>query len=555
MVITSQNPDGFAGLFQKEAGIKNITDYLFDFAQSNPLKPALLYPVRITFSELCTTIDYYAAGFQKNGIKKGTKTIVLIKPGLELFAVTYALLRIGAVPVMIDLGMGRKNMSEALSKIGAEAIVGIPKAMLLKYVSPKYYKSVKKWISTRKSLWWFGLSLKTFARKNETDYKPCKVEPNDTAAVFFTSGSTGPAKGVVYKSSMIDAQIQFLKNHFKYSPNEIDLCTFPLIGLLIMCLGISVVLADMDMTKPAKLNPSKVIQNIIWFECTHMFCSPMVLQKLTKFGNENNIKLPALKRVMTAGAPVSPNILLQFQKIIPKFSEIHTPYGATEALPVTDIGHRELLEIYENKENLFRGICVGYPLKGIELQIVSITDKPIKFWVDAQILKTGEVGEIVVNGPNVTQEYLAYDEANLKSKIFDSDSENYRHRTGDLGRLDEKGRVWFCGRKSQRVELKEKTMFTIPVEAVFNQHSAVARSALVGVNINYKIIPVICIELVQGAKNKRNIKKELIELAAANEVSNSINTVLFHKKFPVDPRHNAKIFREKLAVRAQKKIQ
>jgi acyl-coenzyme A synthetase/AMP-(fatty) acid ligase len=537
------------------SGIKNITDYLFDFAQSNPLKPALLNPIRITFSQLCATIENYAAGFQKNDIKKGTKTIVLIKPGLELFAATYALLRIGAVPVMIDPGMGRKNMSEALSKIGAEAIVGIPKAMLLKYVSPKYYESVKKWISTRKCLWWFGLSLKTFTRKNETDYKPCKVEPNDTAAVFFTSGSTGPAKGVVYKSSMIDAQIQFLKNHFKYSPNEIDLCTFPLIGLLIMCLGISVVLADMDMTKPAKLNPSKVIQNIIWFECTHMFCSPMVLQKLTKFGNENNIKLPALKRVMTAGAPVSPNILLQFQKIIPKFSEIHTPYGATEALPVTDIGHRELLEIYENNENLFRGICVGYALEGIDLQIISIIDEPIKFWIDAQILKTGEVGEIVVNGPNVTQEYLANDEANLKSKIFDSDSENYRHRTGDLGRLDEKGRVWFCGRKSQRVELKEKTMFTIPVEAVFNQHSAVARSALVGVNINYKIIPVICIELVQGAKNKRNIKKELIELAAANEVSNSINTVLFHKKFPVDPRHNAKIFREKLAVWAQKKIQ
>lgn len=535
--------------------VGNITDYLFDFAKSNPDKPALLHPQRITFSELCKTIDYYAAGFQRNGILKGTKTIVLIKPGVDLFAATYALLRIGAVPVLIDPGMGNKNMSEALSQIKAEAFVGIPKAMLLNYIFPGYYKTVKIWISTHRCWFWHGLSLKHFTRFKDAKYFQGQVEPGETAAVFFTSGSTGPAKGVIYKSSMLDAQIQILKNHFNYSPDEIDLCTFPLIGLLIMCLGITVVLADMDMTHPAKLKPYKLIQNIIHYECTHMFCSPMVLQKLARFGNENEIHLFTLKRIMTAGAPVSADILKEFQKIIPKNSEIHTPYGATEALPVTDISHNELLELYENSKNPFQGICIGYPLTDIDLQIIPISDTPIKFWVDAQKLKNGEVGEIVVSGPNVTQEYMANNNANIKSKIFDSDIGKYWHRTGDLGRLDEKGRVWFYGRKSQRVDLKDKTLFTIPVESVFNQHYAVSRSALVGVKINFKTNPVICIELFQGYKHKRKIKGELIEMAAKSEVSKDIKTILFYRKFPVDPRHNVKIFREKLAVRAQKKLQ
>jgi acyl-CoA synthetase (AMP-forming)/AMP-acid ligase II len=537
------------------SGIKNITDYLFDFANSNPDKPALLYPNRITFSELCKTINNYANGFLKNGISKGSKTIVLITPGVELFAATFALLRIGAVPVMIDPGMGNKNMSVALSKARADAFVGMPKAMFLKYIFPQYFKTVKVWISTYRCWFWQGVSLKHFMRFQDKEYSSCKVEPNDTAAVFFTSGSTGPAKGVIYRSSMIDAQIQCLKNHFKYSPYEIDLCTFPLIGLLIMCLGLSVVLSDMDMTHPAKLNPEKLVQNFSQFGCTHLFCSPMVLQKLAKFGNENHIQLSTLKRVMTAGAPVSTDLLREFSKLLPESSEIHTPYGATEALPVTDIGHRELLELDKKYENHFQGICVGYPLEDIDLQIISISDEPIKLWLGVQKLNTGEVGEIVVSGPNVTQEYLANDEANLKSKIFDTDSGKYWHRTGDLGRLDEGGRVWFYGRKSQRVITKNVTLFTIPCESVINQHPKVSRSALVGVKFQNEHVPVICIESVSGIKRTKKLKKELLDLAASNTLTMEIRVVLFHKKFPVDPRHNAKIFREKLAVWAQKQLQ
>ncbi len=532
---------------------KNITNYLFEFAMANPEKPAFLHPQKITYSQFCNLIDNYATGFRETGISGGTKTIVLVKPGIDLFAVTFALLRIGAVPVMIDPGKGNRAMAKALAKTGAEAFVGIPRALLLKYLFPKSFRSVKIWVSAKFRWFWQGYKLQDF---NKIDNQKCEanlIPPNDLVAVFFTSGSTGPAKGVLYQNYMLDAQIKYLKNHFKYNSEDIDLCTFPLIGLLLLCLGLSVVLADMDMTRPATLKPQKLINNINQFSCSHMFCSPMVLNRLATFGIENSIKLQSLKKVMTAGAPVSPNLLRNFKRLLSENSEIHTPFGATEALPVTDICDKELMQLYGNQNYYSEGVCVGYPLEGIDLQIISITDNPILDITDCQ---TTKIGEIIIRGPNVTQEYLADEKANRNSKITDYNSDWLWHRTGDLGHLDEKGRVWFYGRKTHRVVTEEITLFTIPCEAVFNQHSKVFRSALVGVNLeNSKYgIPVICIELKKDFRKSDIIRKELLNLAMKNQMTKSIQFILFHKKFPVDARHNAKIFREKLAVWAQKQI-
>ncbi|MEE4177064.1 MAG: fatty acid CoA ligase family protein [Bacteroides sp.] len=533
---------------------ENITDYLFDYARSNPNKPALLYPERITFGELCHLTEKYAAGFQKNGIIRGMKTIVLVKPGLDLFAVTYALLRIGAIPVMIDPGMGVKAMVNALKKAQAKAFVGTPRAHLLRVFFSVLFKPVAVKVSTGRTLFWKTGRLEDFRKKKCITCEVFKADPNDEVAVFFTSGSTGPAKGVVYKNYMLEAQIRFMRDHFHFRPEDTDLCTFPLIGLLVICHGLSVVMADMDMTKPGKLNPRKLFQNINQFSCSSMFCSPMVLQKLATHGKENNLKLLSLKKVFTAGAPVSPSLLRNFKNLLLPDSVIHTPFGSTEALSVTDIVDSELFSVYGESPYYFKGICVGRPLNGIGLKIIKITDGPIKNMEDAEKLGVGSVGEIIVYGPNVTQGYLANDLADKLSKIIDPGQPLLWHRTGDLGKLDDNGKVWYYGRKSQRVEVGNETLFTIPCEAVFNFHSGVSRSALVGVQINGRKTPVICIELEKGVKKSERLTRELQYLAKGNEKTRQISIFLFHKKFPVDPRHNAKIFREKLAVWAQNQL-
>jgi acyl-CoA synthetase (AMP-forming)/AMP-acid ligase II len=199
-------------------------------------------------------------------------------------------------------------------------------------------------------------------------------------------------------------------------------------------------------------------------------------------------------------------------------------------------------------------MCVGQPIAGVDVRIIRILDGPIAGWSDDLTVSQGEIGEIVVRGDQVTRGYFERPRDDVLSKIRDGDT--LWHRMGDLGWLDKKGRIWFCGRKSHRVTTATTTLFTIPCEALFNNHPTVFRSALVGVGPQARQQPVICIELEPGnhGLDKNGLEKELLQIARANPITESIRTVLFHPSFPVDIRHNSKIFREKLAGWAEKRI-
>lgn len=529
----------------------NITDHLFNFADDFPDKHAVLYPEKITFSGLTGRIDQYASFLLQAGVREKTKTIVLVSPGIELFALVYALLRIGAIPIMIDPGMGYRAMVLSLSSCGAEAFIGISKSHVLRVIYRKAFKSVKHYFSSGRFFIPGAMKIPERAKKMKSDYPRSTPGIDDTAAIFYTSGSTGPAKPVVYTVRMLQAQIAYMKNHFKYCPDDVDLCTFPLIGLLVLSHGISVVFADMDMTRPGKAKPDKIIQNLHRYSCTSMFCSPMILEKITFYGRSNKILIPALSKVFTAGAPVSPALLKDFRDLLLEAAIVHTPFGSTEALSVTDITDLELISLYDETLANIEGMCVGSSLDEIELKIIDIKDEPIEHIDDCFILSEGTVGEIIVTGPNVSQEYYYLDEANRMLKIADRIEGVKWHRTGDLGRMDAEGRIWFYGRKSHRVESIFGRHFTIPCEAVFNKHPDVRRSALVGITQGNDIIPAICIELKDHKLRSEDLKKELIALADGYDHTNCISRIFFIRKFPVDPRHNAKINRELLAARIQ----
>jgi olefin beta-lactone synthetase len=385
-------------------------------------------------------------------------------------------------------------------------------------------------------------------------YVTAKTRENDTAAILFTTGSTGPAKGVVYTHGNFDAQLRHIKSHLGLSMEEIDLSTFPLFALFWPPLGITSVIPDMDPTKPARVNPKKIIEAIHNQGVTSMFASPALLNRVGEYGKKKNIVLPSLKRVISAGAPVSPSIIEQFTFLLGEDARIHTPYGATEAVPIISMTSNEILTETRRFSEKGYGICIGRPINDLKICIIKITDDPIQKWSDDLVVEDGEMGEITVKGDLVTRQYFENPEADLKAKIGDKDS--FWHRMGDVGWKDSKGRIWFCGRKSHRVVTKENTLFTIPCEAVFNNHPQVFRSALVGIGPFNQQKPVICIELKRRRHrlNKKTIKHELLELAGQNELTKDVKTILFHKSFPVDIRHNSKIFREKLARWAEKKL-
>ncbi len=527
-----------------------------------PYKRAVVYPSgrdnnnrvlysQLNFTQLDVLSDQAAFGLTGMGITRGARTILMVPPGIDFFVTIFAMFKVGAVPVVVDPGMGIRRMLQCLEQGMPKAFIGIEKAHVLRTFKPKYFHSVKHWVTVGKKWFWNGETLNHLIQDTREPFPKAATTADETAAIVFTTGSTGPAKGVIYTHGNFDAQIRQIKDHFHIGPDEIDLPTFPLFALFDPALGMTAVIPDMDPTKPAQVNPKKIIEAIENHGVTNMFASPALLNRVGAYGKQHKIKLPSLRRVVSAGAPVAPANIKQFSFMLSSDTQIHTPYGATEAVPIISIGSKEILaETRQLSEQGF-GMCVGRPIGDTQIRIIEITDKPIARLEDTRLVSENQVGEIIVNAPLVTGQYFNNPEADLLSKIKDPEGSVW-HRMGDLAWMDSKGRVWFCGRKNHRVETPKETLFTIPVEAIFNNHPKVFRSALAGVGAPPAQIPVIFIEPNTKISSKNVFIKELQDLAAANPMTSGIKHIFIEKAFPVDIRHNSKIFREELAVKARK---
>ncbi len=380
-----------------------------------------------------------------------------------------------------------------------------------------------------------------------------------TAAILFTSGSTGIPKGAVYTHAIFAAQVEILRQTYEIEPGEIDLPTFPLFALFAPALGMTAVIPDMDFTRPAKVDPRKIIEAIYQFGVTNMFGSPALIDRVGRYGVEHSVRLPSLRRVISAGAPVRAEVVERFTRLLAPGVQVFTPYGATEALPVSSIGSDEILKETRFKTETGAGVCVGRPVHEVKVRITRISDSPVPIWSDDVTVPVGEIGEIVVQGSVVTKEYFNRPDATALAKIAVPGAEraqSFYHRMGDLGYLDDTGRLWFCGRKSQRVVTPNASLFTLPCEAVFNTHPHVRRTALVGVERKGSTLPVLCVEVEKNSRpfDLEKLKRELLALGASQPHTRGIHDILFHSAFPVDVRHNAKIFREKLAIWAARKL-
>ncbi|MBY0525903.1 MAG: AMP-binding protein [Gemmataceae bacterium] len=547
----------------------NVASHLAALAQERPHALAVVFPhgrdrqghvsyTHYTFHQLHTVSDQLAHGLEAIGIRRGTRTVLMVRPSLEFFALTFALLKVAAAPVMVDPGMGVKRLGRCLAEAEPEAFIGIPKAHAARLILGWARRTIRICVTVGRRWCWGGHTLDQVQAIGERSgpFEMARTAADETAAIAFTSGSTGVPKGVVYTHGIFVAQVEMLRQLYNIEPGEVDLPTFPLFALFAPALGMTCIIPDMDATRPAQVDPRKIVEAIDNFGVTNMFGSPALLDRVGRYGVKHDVRLPSLKRVISAGAPVHASILDRLQTLLAPGVQVFTPYGATEAMPVCSIGSDEILSRTRSHTAEGGGVCVGRPVAPVEANIIRISDDPIPLWSNDLVLAAGEIGEIVVKGPIVTREYYRRPESNALAKIADPEQGAFYHRMGDLGYRDDEGRLWFCGRKSHRVQTREGTLFTIPCEAVFNTHPAVFRTALVGVSDAGASRPVLCVELEDksGSADLEKIKRELLALGEARPHTRGIETILFHPSFPVDIRHNAKIFREKLAVWAARQL-
>ena len=522
----------------------NIARHLALMAAASPDRAALKIPrgrtstgdidyLTLSFAELDAEVAAWSARFTTAGVRRGDRTLVMVRQGLPLIASVFALFRIGAVPVVIDPGMGRKNFLACVARSRPRALVGIPLARILSHVFRAAFSSVEIRVAAPSSLTARLTNPKTKIENPKSETTLCAAE--DLAAILFTSGSTGAPKGVCYEHGMFEAQVRLIRETYAIAPGEIDLPMLPIFALFNPALGMTTIVPELDPRRPADIDPAKIVQAIRQENVTNSFGSPTLWKKIGDRCIEKQIALPSLRRVLCAGAPVPAALWKNSSAFLPN-GKLHSPYGATEALPVASVSADEV------DSTSVRGACVGRPLAANEVKIIAITDAPIATLADTREQPRGAIGEIIVRGPSVTKRYDDLPSATALAKI--SDGTAVWHRMGDCGYLDANGRLWFSGRKAERVETAGSTLHTEPCEQVFRAHPRVSRCALIGLGERGGQRPALVVEAApKDSSESRAFARELRALALAHEHTAGIKVFYFNPKFPVDVRHNAKIHR------------
>jgi acyl-CoA synthetase (AMP-forming)/AMP-acid ligase II len=553
----------------------NIVRRLSEIAERFPHQRAVIFPAgrdaagrlaysHLTFQQLDRESDCLARGLQSMGVAPFTRLVLMVRFGIEFVSLVFAAFKAGAVVVLIDPGMGLSQVLDCLEETEPEGFLAIPPVHAVRLLNRRRFRHARYNLTVGSRWFWGGPTYRTLTRAPWQPFEPVTMRATDPAAVIFTSGSTGPAKGVIYEHGMFNAQVDLIRDRYGIEPGGIDLSGFPLFGLFNAAMGTTTVIPPMNPSKPAQANPARIVEVIQDQTVTQSFGSPALWERVTRYCEDQQIRLPSLRRVLSAGAPVPASVLERLKATVgvgeAGEAEIHTPYGATEALPVCTISARDVVEQTASRTRTGAGTCVGKPFPEVRLKIIEITDAALHTISAVHELPAGQIGEIIVQGPSVTRHYLRRPDADTATKIVEppetldpGSREPFWHRMGDVGYVDDQGRLWYCGRKSHIVGTVKGLLFTEPCEAIFNEHPRVIRTALVGVGRRGEQTPVIIVEPRKGqfplrSSDRQKFSAELRDLAAANPLTLDVHTILFHRSLPVDVRHNAKINRERLAM-------
>jgi acyl-CoA synthetase (AMP-forming)/AMP-acid ligase II len=503
----------------------------------------VMHKVR-TFRQLDQESDAAAEYFRQNGIAAGTRVLLAVRPGHDLIVGMFGLLKLGAVPVAIDPGMGWSAFLDCVGRSRPTALVGVRSATLLSRLPLAAFRTLRHRVTVGNLAWRHALSATLPSPRPLT-----AVTPDTLAAILFTSGSTGAPKGVCYTHGMFDAQIELVRSTYGIRPGETDMAMLPLFALFNPALGTTTVTPLLDPSKPLAADPAPLVATLIAEKVTCSFGSPAIWSKVADHCETHRIKLPDLRRLLIAGAPVSGELVAKLRHIAPN-CVTHTPYGATECLPVTTIAADELLGEVRQLALRGQGTCVGRPVSGVEIRVIRETGSLIATLAEATPCAVGEVGEIIATGPSVTREYDGLPAATRLAKIADGD--RVWHRMGDLGALDTSGRLFFFGRCVEKIRTPEGDLATESLEPAFRQHPQVFRCALIGIGAAPDQSPALVVEPRPGhfpetEDARRRFIAELREIALVNPQAARVKQIVFQHALPVDVRHNAKIHRLQLA--------
>jgi acyl-coenzyme A synthetase/AMP-(fatty) acid ligase/pimeloyl-ACP methyl ester carboxylesterase len=504
-----------------------------DVATSPGSAIAIAEPVRgrtrlTTFTELSTRIDAIAEMLRNSGVRPGRRVALLVPPGLELTAAVYACWRAGAAIVVADTGLGWRRMAEALRSADPDHLIGVPAAMAL--AAALRIPGQRIVIGGRHPATDSGRISPPHGRKRS------EITADPEAAVLFTSGATGPPKGVVYRHSQLRAQVDLVRAVCGITPDDRLVAAFAPFALYGPALGIGAAVPQMDVTRPGTLTAIALADAAAAVGGTLVFASPAALRNVVATASQltagQRIPLARIRLVLSAGAPVAISLLRDLQRLLPA-AEIHTPYGMTEVLPVTDIALPEL-----EQAGMGNGVCVGQVLPGVHLGISRLD--ALGRAPGAPQHNIDVTGEICVSAGHVKDRYdrlWATEQASSRDPGW--------HRTGDVGHLDAAGRLWVEGRLAHVITAADGPITPVGAEQRIEARAPVTGAALVGVGPQGTQQAVAIV--MTAAPARAGLADDELAHAVRVAAELPLAAVLTVRSLPVDIRHASKIDRSRLA--------
>ena len=507
---------------------------------------------RVSWAALDLRVRRLAAGMAAAGVRPGHRVALLVEPSADLTAAVDATWRAGAVVVVADQGLGLAGMRRALRSAAVDHVIGGRPGLLAARLMrlPGTRISAGRLPGPARRALGVRHSLDDLAATGRHAPMPAEPAADSDCAVVFTSGATGPAKGVVYRHAQVAAQLELLRSTYGVRPDDRLVAAFAPFALLGPALGIGSSVPDIDVTAPGTLTAAALADAAAAVDATLVFASPAALRNVVATAaGLSGPQAGALRRVrllMSAGAPVPAALLESLQEVLPE-AEAHTPYGMTEALPVTDVSLEEIRKAGDGD-----GVCVGRPLTGVEVAVSPLSADGTAG--GEPITEAGRTGEICVGAGHVKDRYDA-----LWATERASSRDPGWHRTGDVGHLDADGRLWVEGRLAHVVSTPRGPVTPVGIEQRVERLDTVASAAAVGVGPRgTQALAVVVVPAAAGPRRGPSSRLRLAEPGLADAVRAAAGTdvaaVLTAAALPLDIRHASKVDRRKVAERAARAL-
>ena len=553
--------------------------------------------VTLTWAELNQQVNAAATRLHALGVRPGDRVNLMVPPGARLTTLIYACMKLGAVIVVADTGLGLPGLTRALKGANPSFLVGIPAALSAArtLLWPGVRISVEPLGSVQEKLLGVAGSVFTAPAADGTPGAPVPTPtvvefpspvPDADAAVLYTSGSTGPAKGVVYTQRQLAGMRDAIANTYGFAPGSGLVAGFAPFALLGPALGATSVTPTMDVTRPKTLTASALASAAAAIDASVVFASPAALVNVVATADELNAEqraaLAKVQTVLSAGAPIPVPLLEALSALVPNAS-LHTPYGMTEGLPVTDVSFEMIRQaIAEGTPNAAGevldpfardGVCVGFAVYGAAVAIAPLLQDGSV--ADEQTHEPGVTGEILVSAPHVKDRYdtlWVTEEQSISTPGW--------HHTGDVGHLDASGRLWVEGRLAHVLLTSQGVLTPVAAEQSAESLPEVRRAALVAVGPAGTAAPVLVIEAaantaaLEARQSASAFKRalldrvpgrfpiaegvapfelsQLVRQKVAEDTGVELAAVLVVHEHPTDIRHNSKIDRPALGEWASK---